>query len=200
MGNPDRAESTTMYAARYGTYNALRFSDVVSTLPESTQPYPDSFLGAQLATAVRLIRADIGTRVVYVPMGGSFDSHENHRSTHDEIMSELDEALNAFLNELDALGLTDRVLCATFSEFGRRADQNTDGLDHGSTSAMLMCGAVKPGVYGQRPSFATLDHDGNLVSPLGMGEYYAVMAAFLGVHPGDVLPNNPTAIGGIVTT
>ena len=200
MGNPDRAEAVTMYNARYGVYNALRFSDAISALPDSTWPYPQTGLGAQLATVVRLIRADIGTRVVFVPMGGPFDSHEGHRGYHDGIMNELDDALDAFLGEVASLGYTDRVLVATFSEFGRRADQNTDGLDHGTTSAMLLAGAVHPGVYGQRPSFTALDRDGNLISPVGMGEYYAVLASFMGVPPGSVLPNNPTAIPGIVTT
>lgn len=198
MGNPDRAEATAMYAARYGVYNALRFSDVISNLPDTTYPYPQSSLGTQLATAVRLIRADIGTRVIFVPMGGPFDSHENHRQNHDGIMTELDDALDAFLGELAGLGFTDRVLCATFSEFGRRADQNTDGLDHGTTSAMFLSGAVNPGVYGQRPSWTTLDRDGNLISPVGIGEYYAVLASFLGVPPSDVLPGNPTAVPGIL--
>ncbi len=198
MGNPDRAEATAMYAARYGVYNALRFSDVISNLPDTTYPYPQTSLGTQLATAVRLIRADIGTRVVFVPMGGPFDSHESHRENHDGIMTELDDALDAFLGELAGLGFTDRVLCATFSEFGRRADQNTDGLDHGTTSAMFLSGAVNPGVYGQRPSWTTLDRDGNLISPVGMGEYYAVLASFLGVPPNDVLPGNPAAVPGIL--
>ena len=198
MGNPDRAEATAMYAARYGTYNALRFSDVVSALPDTTYPYPDTFLGAQLATAVRLIRANIGTRVIFVPMSGPFDSHENHRQNHDGIMVELDDAVDAFLGELGTLGLTDNVLCATFSEFGRRAEQNTDGLDHGTASAVLLTGAVNGGVYGQRPSWSTLDRDGNLVSTVGIGEYYAVLASFLGVHPSDVLPGNPTPVAGIL--
>jgi uncharacterized protein (DUF1501 family) len=198
MGNPDRAEAATMYAARYGVYNALRFSDVISNLPASSHPYPQSGLGAQLATCVRLIRADIGTRVIFVPMGGPFDSHEGHRGWHDGIMDELDDALDAFLDELAALGLTDRVLCATFSEFGRRAEQNTDGLDHGTTSAMLLCGAVNAGLFGQRPSWTTLDRDGNLVSPVGMGEYYAVLAQFLGVPPSTVLPGNPTPVPGVL--
>lgn len=199
MGDPDRAEATAMYAARYGVYNALRFSDVISNLPDSTYPYPQSSLGAQMSTVVRLIRADIGTRVIFVPMSGPFDSHEGHRSWHDGIMDELDDALDAFLAELDGLGLSDRVLCASFSEFGRRADQNTDGLDHGTASAMLLCGAVNPGVYGQRPSWSTLDRDGNLVSPVGMGEYYAVLASFLGVPPSEVLPGNPIPVPGVVT-
>jgi len=43
-----------------------------------------------------------------------------------------------------------------------------------------------------------LDRDGQLVSPVGMGEYYAVLASFLGVRPGDVLPDDPSPIPGIV--
>ena len=36
------------------------------------------------------------------------------------------ERLDAFLGEIASLGFTDRVLVATFSEFGRRADQNLE--------------------------------------------------------------------------
>jgi len=170
-------------------------------LPPSTRPYPETRLGGQLATAARVIRANVGTRVVVVPVGGGldFDTHQNHRAVHDALMAELDGALDAFLDELNTLGLTQRVLCATVSEFGRRASQNATGLDHGTTSVMLLCGAVTPGVYGASPSWTTLDRDGQLVSPVGMGEYYAVLASFLGVRPGDVLPNDPAPIPGIVT-
>jgi uncharacterized protein (DUF1501 family) len=172
----------------------------VGTVAPSTRAYPPTRLGAQLATAVQVIRANLGTRVIVVPMGGSldFDSHEQHRAAHDALMTELDGALDTFLDELDELGLTDRVLCATVSEFGRRAAQNATGLDHGTTSVMLLCGAVTPGIYGASPSWTALDRSGQLVSPVGMGEYYAVLASFLGVRPGDVLPNDPIPVPGIV--
>jgi uncharacterized protein (DUF1501 family) len=172
----------------------------VATVAPSARAYPASRLGAQLATAVQVIRANLGTRVIVVPMGGGldFDAHEQHRATHDTLMSELDGALDAFLDELDALGLTRRVLCATVSEFGRRAAQNTTGLDHGTTSVMVLCGAVTPGIHGASPSWTTLDRTGQLVSPVGMGEYYAVLASFLGVRPGDVLPNDPTPVPGVL--
>lgn len=199
MANPDRAESSMMYTARYGAYNALRFSDVVSSLPASQQTYPNTDLGAQLATAVRLIRAGIGTRVVYVPFSGSFDTHENHLATHGDLMAELDAALDAFLSELAALNLTRKVLVATFSEFGRRADQNTDGLDHGTASAMLLTGAVNPGIYGVKPSWTNLDNNGNLVSGVDIGQYWATLASWFGIHPGDILPNNPSPIPGILS-
>jgi uncharacterized protein (DUF1501 family) len=169
-------------------------------LPPSTRPYPATRLGGQLATAVRVIRANVGTRVIVVPVGGGldFDTHQDHRAAHDASMTDLDGALDAFLDELDALGLTSRVLCATISEFGRRAAQNATGLDHGTASVMLLCGAVTPGVFGAAPSWTALDRDGQLVATVGMGEYYAVLASFLGVRPGDVLPDDPVPVPGIL--
>ena len=91
------------------------------------------------------------------------------------------------------------MLVATFSEFGRRADQNTDGLDHGTASAMLLTGAVNPGVYGATPSWTNLDNNGNLVSTVDIGQYYATLASWFGIHPGDILPNNPSPIPGLIS-
>ena len=49
---------------------------------------------------MQVIRANLGTRVIVVPMGGGldFDSHEQHRAAHDALMTELDGALDAFLD------------------------------------------------------------------------------------------------------
>lgn len=63
---------------------------------------------------------------------------------------------------------------------------------------MFMFGAVNGGLFGQRSSWTALDRDDNLVSSVGIGEYYAVMASFLGITPSDVLPLNPTPVAGIV--
>ena len=197
---PLASRAATTRALPAGGVLTVSWEHGIGTLPASTRPYPASRLGAQLATTAQVIRANVGTRVIVVPVGGGldFDSHAHHRVVHDELMTELDGALDAFLTELDVLGLTDRVLCATFSEFGRRATQNASGLDHGTTSVMLMCGAVNAGVHGEAPSWTALDRDGQLVSPVGMGEYYAVMASFLGVRPGDVLPDDPPPVPGIL--
>lgn len=173
---------------------AVRFRRVRASKPVGTLR---TQLGNQLQTTVRLIRAGIGARVIYVPFGGDFDTHEDHRSRHGALMSELNGALDAFLNELKTLNLTNRVLLASFSEFGRRVDQNTDGLDHGTSTAVLLTGAVRPGVYGQRPSFKNLDPDGNLVSTVTMGNYYATLASWLGVDPALVLPGTHAPIPGI---
>ena len=104
MSQEDRAEATMLFAGRGGIRTALRFSDLLTAIPDSTVAYPDTTLGAQLAASVRLLRAGAGIRIIHVPFSGDFDTHEDHLSRHNNLMTELDGALDAFLQELTALG------------------------------------------------------------------------------------------------
>ncbi len=197
MSQEDRAEATMLFAGRSGIRTALRFSDLLTSIPASTVAYPDTTLGAQLAASVRLLRAGAGIRIVHVPFSGDFDTHEDHLSRHNNLMTELDGALDAFLQELTGLGMTQNVLLATTSEFGRRANQNANGLDHGTATVGLMAGAIHAGVYGAHPNWSTLDTNDNLKCTVTMGEYYATLAQWMGVSPGDVLAGNPSPLSGI---
>jgi uncharacterized protein (DUF1501 family) len=195
----DPNETPALVAARTGMNNALRFSDALASLPASTQTYPNSGLGQQLGLAARLIRANAGIKILHVPFGGNFDTHESHKVNHDALMSELDAALDAFLTEIAAQGLSNRVLVANTSEFGRRAGQNQTGLDHGTASVMFLAGAAHPGVYGARPSWSTLDPNGNLMSRVSLADYYATLAQWFGVPAASVLPVPGNVIPGIVS-
>jgi uncharacterized protein (DUF1501 family) len=71
-------------------------------------------------------------------------------------MATLNDALLAFHNDLRAQGLLDDMLMISFSEFGRRINENstgaTAGTDHGAASAMLvMGGRINGGIYGTAP-------------------------------------------------
>lgn len=201
MSHPDRLEANAMITtARKGDASALKFSDVMAAIPAVGTGYPDTQLGHQLAMAARLIRGSIGVRVIHVPFNGNFDTHLDHKAQYADRMTELDAALNAFLAELQRQHLMNRVLVATVSEFGRRATQNANGLDHGTASIGLLAGAIHPGVYGQRPSFTQLDDAGDLVPAVGMGDYYATLATWMRVDPHAVLPGAPTPIPGVVLT
>lgn len=197
MSQEDRAEATMMFAGRTGIRTGMRFSDLLSSIPDSTVAYPDTGLAAQLAAAVRLVRAGAGIRILHVPFSGDFDTHEDHLTRHNALMTELDGALDAFLQELAALGMTQKVLVATTSEFGRRANQNSNGLDHGTATVGLLAGAVHAGVYGQHPNWSTLDTNDNLKCTVTMGDYYATLAQWMGVNPTDVLAGSPTPLAGI---
>lgn len=93
---------------------------------------------------------------------------------------------------MDAAGLSDRVLVATISEFGRRLRENASGLDHGSASSMLMFGPVTPGRHGEPSPLGGLDDCGNLRTTVPFDRYLATLAQDrLGVEAGSVLPGNP---------
>lgn len=159
---------------------------------ESKVEYPGSALSDPLRAAARTLGANLGVRVVHVSLGG-FDTHSNHVDTHSQLMEQLDGSIDAFLTDIEQRGLGDKVIVATISEFGRRAaDNGSDGLDHGAASVALVAGkAVKPGVKGEPPSLTKLDDDGNLRATIGMDRYYASLAHWLGIPPGDVLAGDP---------
>jgi uncharacterized protein (DUF1501 family) len=62
-----------------------------------------------------------------------------------------------------------------FSEFGRRAAENTSlGTDHGTANHMYVIGKpVKGGHYGDVPSLTDLDTDGNLKFTTDFRRVYA---------------------------
>jgi len=64
----------------------------------------------------------------------------------------------------------------TFSEFGRRVNQNaSNGTDHGAAAPMfVMGGAIKPGLFGQYPSLESLN-GGDLAFNLDFRSIYATI-------------------------
>jgi uncharacterized protein (DUF1501 family) len=192
-------------AARHGGAYALLFADgVMASLAPDNGGYPtDGDLGYQLSLAARLVASNEGVRVVHVPYYGDFDTHDNHVERHAALMARLDACLDAFLLDLDARGIADRVLVATTSEFGRRAgDNENNGLDHGAASMSILAGApVSTGVYGTYPAFASdsdLDADGNLVATVGMWELYATLAGWMGIPAADLGLGTAAPIPGML--
>jgi uncharacterized protein (DUF1501 family) len=202
MAQPDRAEANALLAtARRGIDVALTFADVVQDLPEERSGYPSTDLAAQLQLAARVLAADIGVRIVHVPYGADFDTHDDHADRYPRLMSELDDALDAFLVDLDHRDLGGSVLVASVSEFGRRVPENGSGLDHGAASAAFLVGPVHPGIHGEQPSLDRLDDDGNLVATVRMADYYATLAErWLEVPTTEVLDTPATPLTGILAT
>ena len=192
-GGPPRDE-----AQRTGLRTGLDVVELLRDLPEPDGRYPDTELGARFGLAGRLVRSDMGARVIHVPFG-DFDTHDDQRARHDELMADLDAALGAFLRELDDTGLADRVLVATTSEFGRRAERNGSGTDHGSASVALVAGPVAGLVVGDRPSLTRLDEDGNLRTSLPFDDYLATLAEdWLGVPRSEIFERPPSTLPELV--
>jgi len=111
-----------------------------------------------LKTIAAMIAGGLPTRVYYVSLTG-FDTHANEKGRHDQLMQQFAQGVGAFWKDLRGQKNDDRVAMMTFSEFGRRVEQNASGgTDHGAAAPMFLFGKnLKPGVFGTHPSLTDLD-------------------------------------------
>ena len=125
--------------------------------------YPSSNLARQLQIVSKLISGGIETPIFLTTIGG-FDTHSNQLTQHANQWKTISEAVAAFQMDLENLNLADSVSVVTFSEFGRRVNQNgTLGTDHGTAAPMLVIGkTVRGGLVGENPNLKNLDVNGDL--------------------------------------
>ncbi len=150
--------------------------------------YPDYGLSRRLEQIARLIAADFGPRIYYTSLGG-FDTHARQVLAHGPLLRELADSTAAFLDDLKSMGLEQRVLLLTFSEFGRRVQENgSQGTDHGVAAPMFLAGTgCVPGVHGEPPDLVNLV-DGDIRHERDFREVYAaVLERWLGVPSTAVL-------------
>ena len=143
---------------------AERITSVFNSGSNSSVTYPDIDLADQLKTIARLLAGGCKTKIFLTRIGG-FDTHNNQvvngatgTGNHAEQWTKISESIKAFTDDLTALGLEQKVITATFSEFGRKAVENGNfGTDHGTLSNMLLFGsAVNPGVTGTNVDLTNL--------------------------------------------
>lgn len=142
----------------------------------SAAPYPDTALGKHLRTIASLILSDINTSVYYVSHG-SFDTHVNQQAQQGKLFTQLDDALAAFVKDLQQHHRFQDVVVMTFSEFGRRAGQNASGgTDHGTANNMFLLGGglKQAGVLNEGPDLQQLQ-DGDLRYTTDFKSVYATL-------------------------
>ncbi len=148
---------------------AQRITDVFNA-GSNALSYPDSSLGNQLKTIARMIKGGCRTKIYLCSMGG-FDTHSSQADPIDtasgnqaELLKQLSDAVKAFLDDLEALGIADQVMGCTFSEFGRCAAENGSiGTDHGTLAPMFVFGKnAQAGVLGTNVNLSNLTPDNQL--------------------------------------
>jgi uncharacterized protein (DUF1501 family) len=165
-----------------GTARELAAATATRTNPDAMATYPDSRLGYQLSLVARLIKAGGSTRVYYVTHGG-YDTHAIQQEQHAELLGNLARSMKAFLDDLRADKLDDRVLLMSFSEFGRRVTENgSRGTDHGTAGPVFLAGpGVRAGLHGAMPK---LPDKGDLEMTVDFrGVYATVLRDWLDVAP-----------------
>ncbi len=188
-----RHEAIRPYADFLGqqSLNALASTDELQRVAGAWQTpisYPENGFAQGLKAVARLIAGDLGARVYYVQIGG-FDTHANQKNTQQRLLDQLATGLDAFQNDLEAMGKADQVLTMTFSEFGRRVHENgSQGTDHGTAEPMFLLGAgLKGGLYGTQPPLDDLDN-GDLRYQVDFRAVYATaLERWLGASAEPVL-------------
>lgn len=125
--------------------------------------YPDYDLADQLKTVARMIKGGSQTKIYLVSIDG-FDNHNSqvasasnsHQGKHADLLTELGESIRAFHNDLETMGLDEKVVTATFTEFGRKPKENGNlGTDHGNLGPMFVIGThVRGGMSGTNLSLS----------------------------------------------
>ncbi len=163
---------------RRATTTALTSAERLKSLSSTyrtTVNYPSTSLANQLKLISQMLTADLPARIFLVSLDG-FDTHSQQQGGHTALMAELSGAIRAFEQDLVEHKLSDRVMLATYSEFGRRVAENGSlGTDHGAASMLFaLTPTGKAGLHGTHPSLTDLT-DGDLKFNLDFRSIYATL-------------------------
>ena len=165
-----------LYKTMAETLSSADYIFQQSKMHPTNAVYPTTGLGNSLKTIASLIFSEINTKVYYVSLG-SFDTHINQEAQQNRLFAEMNDAVTAFVKDLKAQHRFDDVMLFTFSEFGRRVEQNaSNGTDHGTANNMfLVSGGLKQkGVLNAMPDLGDLN-EGDLKYNVDFKNVYATI-------------------------
>ena len=188
-----------MYAPRVGTgpvdgfirslgTAALKGADILATAPSKYQSdveYEVGNVGEYLKDMVQVHNAGFGTKIMFTQSPyNQWDTHANQLGAnllargHGALLANQANNCDSFFTDLRNLDISDNVTMLIYSEFGRRAQDNGSGTDHGAGGAAFVIGDhVKGGLYGEYPSLkeSELDDDGNLTWSVDFRSIYTTL-------------------------
>ena len=178
-----------LYKTMIETSSSAGYIYETSKQTVNTYSYPDTAFAKQLKTIATFINSGLQTKVYYVSLSG-FDTHVNQTSTQQRLLKEYSDAVAAFINNLKSFNKFDDTLMLTFSEFGRRVEQNASGgTDHGTASNVFIYGSnlKQKGICNSMPDLANLE-DGDIKHTVDFRSVYAtILQNWLGVNNPSIL-------------
>ena len=134
--------------------------------------YPKTALAKNLEWISKLIKGNLNSKVYYTSLG-SFDTHDNQLAVHKNKLTDLNDAVFSFYQDLKKASLLQNVTVVVFSEFGRRVKDNGKGTDHGTAAPMFIIGGNNKGkIIGKNPNLNDLDN-GDLKYEIDFRSVYA---------------------------
>jgi uncharacterized protein (DUF1501 family) len=179
----DYVRSILIQSDIYGS----RFKSLFPSKPANKYPTGNP-LAQQLQKVAWCISRGMTTKVYFVNMGG-FDTHVQQNSKNATagqglLLNYLAEAISVFQKDLETLKIDDKVVGMTYSEFGRRVNDNDSfGTDHGTCAPQFLFGTPIAGeVYGDNPDLSNLDSNADLIWKHDFRQLYAsVLADWFGL-------------------
>lgn len=167
-----------------------------NNLSTKYEDFGSTSLAMKLKNVARLISGGLQTKVYIVQIGG-FDTHDNQvdggdttTGIHGNLLQELSDAICAFQEDLELLGVADRVVGMTYSEFGRRILSNGSlGTDHGTAAPLFLFGTcVKDEILGTHPTIdpAVGIEDGVAMQYDFRNIYGTILSQWLGASVAEV--------------
>ena len=165
--------------------------------------FPKSSLGAQLQQVAQIIqvRGALGmNRQIFFCSLGSFDTHTGEFGTLNTLYPELSQALAAFYDATQELGVAQNVTTFTESDFNRTFQPTSgDGSDHAWGGHHLVLGGAVGGgqIYGAFPTFELggpddTDTRGRWIPTTAIDQYGATLCSWFGIPDSaltSVFPN-----------
>ena len=166
-----------LYKSMIAAESSAKYIYETSKTVSTTKAYPNNTFGKQLKTTAQFINSKIDSKVFYCSLNG-FDTHVNQLNNQKRLLKTYAEGVEAFVQDLKDKDSFKDTLILTFSEFGRRVNQNANvGTDHGTANNVFIIGdqLKKQGLYNNMASLSDLDINGDLKFEIDFRTIYATV-------------------------
>ena len=180
--------------------SSIIFNEAIEPI-EILTPTPPTRLAERFKMVARSIAASQSLnhkRQTFFIRAGGWDHHSEVMDAQTVMLAEISQAVKYFNDAMEEIGMKDKVVLFTASDFGRTLTSNGVGSDHAwGGNHFVMGGPVTGGrIFGQYPSLqlnsSLLINRGRVIPTTSVDEYGSELARWFGVSSGEmetVFPN-----------